>query len=347
MAKTVLSYQQFIDRILTGKIDPVYFFFGSESYWIEEGIAKICTKVLGGGGSAFQKETFYGEDASGEAIVRSLLSVPMLAGKRVVIVKNFQRLSQAGKERILRYAMRPAGHSVLILAANAIDPRKQIYSSLMQVAVAVECKPPYENEIPVYVERLVEEKGKKIAPGAAQLLAAKLGNSLRDVHNEVEKLVQFTGKRKEITEQDVDELVGISRQFNIYKLRDAIGMGTFQHAVRILRWLLETGEKPGYIISSLTGYFSQLLLVQELVKAGYSPPAIADRVRAHRFFVGNLILQAGNFPAENIRRAFEKLLEADVQLKSSYLNTNLVLELMLYQIFQLRAKNAKLKPDLL
>lgn len=329
-----MKYQDFIKNLLSGKIFPVYFFYGDETYLIDEGVGKIEKKFVTKNSASFNRDVFYGEESDASQIVNTALSVPMLAPKRVVIVKNFHRLSQPGKELILKYCQRPSPQTVMIIISNSVDFRKKVYAGFQKSAELVECKNLYENQIPIYIQQFARDRGKSIHPRAIQLVQSKMGNSLQAMINETEKLIHFVRDKNEITVEDVEELVGISRDYNVFQLWDSLGQKDLTKSLFILKQMIETGESPVYLVSSLTNYFLRLWRIRALKSKNTPDNEIGKILHIHQFFVRSSIQQAKRYSDTEIKNAMKLLLEADIQLKTSYQKPKFVLELLIFQIIK-------------
>jgi len=335
-----MKYSEFRENLNQGKIYPVYFFYGSEIYLIDEGLNLLLSRFVTANTASFNRDIFYGDDADGAHIINAALSVPMMAQYRVVVVKGFQRMAQSGKELILNYCRRPSPQTILVLLAEEtderrkIDLRKKYYSELKSFAQVIECKALYENQVSDFIRKFVHERSKSMQPRAVHLLQAKLGNSLRDLMNEVEKLVQFTRNKDEISEQDVEELVGIPRSFNIYELSDAIGEKKLEQGLFILRQMLEMGESPVYMVSSLTNHFLQLWRIRALKRQNVSDQDLTSQLHLPKFILDKKIKQAKNFSDQRIREILLLLQQADLNLKTSFQKPRLVMELLVFQIIQ-------------
>jgi len=324
---------------MAGETARVYFFYGEEDYLIEEGVKKILTKFVRGGTADFGRDIFYGDDASGSQIVNAAMAIPMLAKHKVVVVKQFDRLAQADQEQVARYCKRPAPHSILVLTARKVDFRKKVFANIRDLSVAVECKPLYDDQVVDYLCNYAATRGKKLHPHAAELLVTKLGKSLGTLINEVEKLIEFAGNKEHITPDEVDHVVGISRNFNVFELCGALGARDLKKSLFITRRMLEVGESPIYIVSSLTGYFARMWRIRALLRQGVSKREIGQLLRIHTYFLEKTVEEARRFSDEDLRRIFRILLEADLRLKTSYQKPSLVLELAVYEILQ-RKKQA-------
>ncbi len=327
-----MKYQDFIKEILAGKFVPVYFFYGDEIYFIDEGVGKIESKFVSSSSANFNRDVFYGEEADAAQIVNTAFSIPMMATQRVVIVKNFQRLSQSGKELIVKYCNRPSPQTILVLIAENVDMRKKVYVALKKTAQVVECKSLYDAQVPVFIRQYVNDKGKDIRLSAIHLLQAKLGNSLNELINETDKLMSFVSDKQVIDVTDVEELVGISRNYNVFQLWDALGARNLSKSLLILRQMLETGERSVGIVTSLTTYFLRLWRIRSLKSQNVSNSEVGKKLRIHQFFLQASIKQAQQYSTKEIKKIMRLLLDADIHLKSSYQSQRVVLELLLLQI---------------
>lgn len=327
-----MNFQEFLKEINAGKVAPVYFFYGGEDYFKNQALEIILAKFVTNQSASFNRDIFYGDDADPGQIVNTAMSIPMMAERRVVVVKNFNRLSQSGKEMILKYCNRPAPQTILVLLADDVDFRKKVNSSLKKLADCIECKTPYDNQVPMYINQFTEKKGKKISIGAIKLLQSKSGNSLGELINQVEKLINYSSDKDMISEEDVENLVGISRNYNVYQLRDAIGNRNVVEGLTILRRMVEMGESPVYIVSSLTNFFTVLIRAKELIRKRVPRNDLTKQLGVHPYFLDGTLKQAKSFTEAEINHIFKLLLEADKNLKSSYQKPKIVMEMLVYQI---------------
>lgn len=327
-----MNFQEFLKQFNSGKVFPVYFFYGAENYFKNQALDIIFSKYVTSQTSSFNRDIFYGDDGDAAKIVNTVLTIPMMSEKRVVVVKNYQRLSQPGKELILKYCKQPVSQTILVLVAEEIDFRNKIYSSLRNFAECIECKPPYDNQVPMYISQFSEKRGKKISLAAINLLQSKSGNSLGELISQVEKLISYTGDKEIISEDDVEKLVGISRNYNIFQLRDAIGDRRISESLTILRRMIEMGESPVYIVSSLTSFFTVLIRARELIRKRIPRSDMAKQLGVHPYFLDATIRQAKSYTDSEINTSFVLLLEADKNLKISYQKAKIVMEILVFQI---------------
>lgn len=307
-----------------GNVLPVYLFCGTERYLMEEALKKVEALVVDTATRCFNYNLFQGSEVSAEAIINVAQTVPMMARRRLVVVRDVDKLSASELEKLGRYIKDPSPSTCLILAADKVDMRKGIFQALKGAAVQFE--PLYENQIPSWIKKEAESKGKNIAPDAAQYLAEAVGSDLLRLRNELEKVALYTGDRKEITVKDVEAVSTRSKLESVFKLTDAVGSKDAGRAMKVLGDLLDNGENGIKILFMVTRHLRLIGKVKELVDAGLKSDAIVKEAGIHPFVLKGVMGQVKRFTKENLREAFQRLLEADASLKSGKLTDRLILE---------------------
>lgn len=329
-----MDYQALLREIQKGEFAPAYFFYGEEDFLMEDAINRVLSLLVDPATEEFNKDVLYGDEVDGARIVNIASSYPMLAQRRVVVVKGVDKLSSASKDLILKYLQRPMATTCLILTSSRMDRGSKFYSELVNRARGVEFKPLYNNQIPGWIRGYVRSKGKDISLEAIRLLHGKVGSSLRELANELEKLFLFLTDKDRIEVGDVERVVGVSKSYNIFELSDAIGRGDLKKAVEIGHRMLELGESPIGMVVMLTRYFTILWKLKELETRRMSAEEIATVVRVHPYFIKDYLNQAENFSPERIERSFSHLLRADINLKSSYQKPKIIMDLLIYNLIR-------------
>jgi DNA polymerase-3 subunit delta len=328
------TYEDLRGDLARKKLSPVYLLYGEEDFLTEEATEAIITTALAGGERGFNLDIVYGAEADVRSIVSHALSFPMMAERRVVVVRGLDRL--AGKEMLSNYIEQPSPSTSLVLVSTKPDFRKKPYVTAKAAAVLVECKPLYENQIPAWIARRMSSYQKAIDPEACTLLAAYVGNSLREVQNELDKLDVFTGDRKRITADDVRAVVGASKEFNVFELQKALGSRDARHAVEIMERMLEAGEAATMITVMLTRYFSTVWKLQDLRRRGVPMQDQARIVAISPYFLKEYLNVLNFFPPADIEHAFELIADADERLKTSSEDPKTVMHALVVQLLNQR-----------
>ncbi|MBY0347732.1 MAG: DNA polymerase III subunit delta, partial [Hydrotalea flava] len=152
----------------------------------------------------------------------------------------------------------------------------------------------YENELPVWVKQTAQNMGYVIQPKALSLLVDAIGNDLNRLYNEIEKLTLNLKGRKEITEDDVEEYVGISKEFNVFELQSAIAQKNLGKAIKIIQYF-DANPKAGplqMVLPAIHGFFCRVLLIHAAggpkniaaIIGSNHPNAIADHTAAVKYY---------------------------------------------------------------
>jgi DNA polymerase III subunit delta len=260
------------------------------------------------------------------------MSYPMMAERRTVIVKNMHMLSPASFTMLAKYVENPAPTTCLILAAQKLDFRKSSLAKIKSKSKFIEAKPLYDNQVPEWIRSYASEQQLKIADDAIRLLHASTGSSLRRISTEIEKIKLNLLNKNTIEITDVERVVGISREYNVFELCDAVGSKKTAKSLNILSGMLQLGEVPSGLLAMLNRHFTIIAKLKELKKQNFRREQIAKELRINPFFVDNYARQAGQFNSSQISKVFDILLDADFQIKTSYQKPKMVMELAIIKL---------------
>jgi DNA polymerase III subunit delta len=308
--------KQLVTDIKNGNIKPIYFLMGEEPYYIDKVSDFIEDNVLAEEEKGFNQMVLYGRDVTIEDIVGNAKRYPMMAVRQVVIVKEAQDLSRT-IEKLVPYAENPQPTTVLVLnyKYKKLDKRKALYKTLNKVGVVYESKKLYENQVADWIRRVLLPKDYSISPKAAQMLVEFLGTDLSRINNELEKLQLIITKGSQITPELIEENIGISKDFNNFELRKAIGEKNAVKAYQIINYFAENPRDNPMVVTValLFNFFSQLLHLHGLNDK--SPRAIASSLRINPYFVSEYTTAAKHYPMKRVSRIISTLREFDVKSK--------------------------------
>ena len=308
--------KQIVADIRKGLIKPIYFLFGEEPYYIDAIASYIEKNLLAEEEKGFNQMVLYGKEVSIDEIVGNAKRYPMMAEKQVVIVKEAQELSRT-IEKLTAYADNPQPTTVLVICYKykKLDKRKKLYKSVQKTGVLFESKKLYENQVSDWIRTNLQGKGYSISHKAAILLTEYLGTDLSRIKNELEKLRLVLPEKSEITPTDIETHIGISKDYNNFELKKAIGERNVVKATRIINYFSQNPKDNPFLltIALLNTFFTQLLQYHGLTD--HSPKSVASALRVSPYFVGEFQTAAKNYPMKKVSGIVSHLREMDLKGK--------------------------------
>jgi DNA polymerase-3 subunit delta len=313
---TLDDIKQLTADIKSRKLKPIYFLMGEEPYYIDKLSEFIEDNVLTEEERGFNQMVLYGRDVTVEDIVSNAKRYPMMADYQVIIVKEAQDLSR-NIETLADYAKQPQPTTILVMnyKYKTIDKRKALYKTVQKVGMVYESKKLYENQVGEWIRRVLSTKDYTISPKAAQMLVEFLGTDLSKISNELDKLQIILPKGTQITPEHIEENIGISKDYNNFELRKAIGERNVVKAHKIINYFSENPKDNPMVVtvSLLFNFFSQLLQFHGLTDK--SPRNVASALKINPYFVNEYVDAARNYPMKKVSAIVGILRDYDVKSK--------------------------------
>jgi DNA polymerase-3 subunit delta len=297
---------------------PVYLLHGEEAYYIDAIGDYIEQNALAPAERDFNQLVLYGKDAAASEIVGQARRFPVFATKQLIIIKEAQDIKDF--ENLEIYLQNPLPTTILVFCYKnkPFDKRKKTYTLIKNKGVVMPSEKLRDYQINAWIDAYIKEKNSKIAPDALMLLAEFLGTDLSKITNELDKIWLNQPKTEVITAKIVENYVGISRQFNVFELQNAMGK---RDAARSYEIALQIANNPKIsnfslvgTIATLYGYFNKLYAVQHL-GAGASSDVVAKTIGLHPFIAKEYVSAAQNYPLGKLYQVFKILLEYDARSK--------------------------------
>lgn len=308
--------KRILNNIKNRNLSPIYFLMGEEPFYIDAIADYISKKVLSEAEKGFNQMVLYGKDTSIDEIVSNAKRYPMMAEHQVIIVKEAQHLSRT-IEQLAVYAENPQTTTILVICYKykKLDKRKAAHKVLAKNGVVFESKKLYDNQVADWIKRFIAGKGYQITPKASALLVEFLGTDLSKISNELEKLFLVVDKQTEITPALIEKHIGISKDFNNFELKKAVGERDVKKATRIINYFAQNPKDNPFVvtITLLHSFFSQLLQYHGM--NDHSPKAVAQALRVSPYFVGEYQTAARNYPMRSVSRIVSGLRKLDLKGK--------------------------------
>jgi len=337
LATRQISYDDLTAAFAHKKFAPFYLLYGQEQFFIDRLQQLLLETALQSHERDFNLDIVYGAEADAKAVLGICMSYPLMAERRVVIIRDFNKLSD--NKLFQAYAEKPNPAAiVLFICSGKINTNAHPYRALKKNGVAVEFKALYPRQVPGWIGRLAKDKGLQIEPRAIQMLSDFVGSDLRKAAAELEKLSAFAGERTSITADDVVQASGHTRDVNVFELQRAVG--EFRHndtiiiAERLLQQSSNTKGESTMIVAVLTSFFIKLWQLSEFQKLRISEKEMSRGIGVSPFFLKEYLSSLRRFDENSIKNAFSSLLTADYELKGgSDRSDRLILNLMFGQMF--------------
>lgn len=297
---------------------PIYWLEGEEDYFIDKVIDYAEHHILPESEASFNLSVFYGKDANWVDIINACRRYPMFAERQVVLLKEAQQMRDIDK--LEPYIEKPLSSTVFVVSykEKKVDGRSRLAKLLKEKGEMLTTKKMYENQLPDWTSNLIQSKGFSITQKALLLLVDHIGNDLSRIDNEVDKLLVNLGKRKEITEDDIEKYVGISKEYNPFELQGAMAGKDLTKAIRMIQYF-EANPKAApiqLILPTLYNLFSKTYMI--FGQNGTDEKTIAVNIGVNPYFVKDYMLTAKNYGFKGVESAL--LLLHHYNLKSVGVN---------------------------
>src|ERR1700761_4424076 len=293
-----MSVEKILSEWKKGKFKPVYWLEGDEEFYIDQVVQYAEHRILSEAEAGFNLTVFYGKDADWTAVINACRRYPMFAERQVVILKEAQQMRDIDK--LEAYIDKPLVSTVFVVAykEKKVDGRSKLAKLLKEKAELYTTKKLYDNQLPEWTSELIRQKGYSIAQKALLLLVDHIGNDLNRINNEVEKLLVNLESRRQITEDDIERYVGISKEYNVFELQDAFAKKDRAKAIRIIQYF-ESNPKAGpiqLILPSIYNFFSKAYMI--FAQPGGDEKGIAAAIGVNPYFVKDYIAAIRNYNYE-------------------------------------------------
>jgi DNA polymerase-3 subunit delta len=332
-----------------------YILHGEQEFNRSEEVAGLRARLADGDQAMAQLNTTIldGKHLTLGELCHACDSIPFMSDRRLVIVHGLLSWlvpGKRGKGTRTRKSKEPAWRQALLDELAAYLPslppttrlvfveERTIQASHAILKVAQEegkkgrafvkqFKQPKERDLPNWIQQRARDKGGEIGWEVTRLMATLVGNDLRLLDQEIDKLLIYADGRQ-VTEQDVRALVSRAREASVFDLVDCVGRREAGQALRLLHRLLDEGEPPLRLMAMLARQVRILIQVKELQSQRLTQAQMAKQLKLHPFGVKKGLAQAGNFTMEQLEKAHRLLVETDWMIKTGEMEDVLALDML-------------------
>lgn len=258
-----MKYEDITKELKSKKYKAIYFLSGEEQYYIDKISDFFEHKFLSEEEKDFNLTVMYGRDIDVRDVLTAAKRFPMMAEKQVVVIKEAQ--SMGPLDLLKSYIEKPLLSTILVICYKhkKLDKR-QVISKLLNTSdnvVFLETKKLYDNQLPVFLSQIVKAKSRTIDNKAVALMCESIGNDLCRLYNEMDKLFMNIPKGEQIKAEHVEKYIGISKDYNVFELNNAVGARDILKINKIVNYFESNSRDASliYVISMQYVYFTALL----------------------------------------------------------------------------------------
>jgi DNA polymerase-3 subunit delta len=231
-----MSAEKILSSWKQKKFKPVYWLQGEEEYYIDQLVDFAEHHLLPPAEAEFNLTVFYGRDADWAVVMNACKRYPMFAERQVVLIKEAQHMKDI--EKMESYIASPLASTILVVAykGKSLDKRTKLHKLILSDAELFNSEKIKEYKIHEWIAELVHSKGYNIQPKSIAMLEEHIGNDLSRIANEIDKLSLNLAGKKNIEEDDIEKYIGISKEYNVFELQDAIAKKDLVKAIKILNY---------------------------------------------------------------------------------------------------------------
>lgn len=310
-----MSLDQLQKDVKAGNLYPVYLFHGDESLIIDQATAFLEEHLLQEHERSFDQVILYGMDVNARQVMEQLMLFPLLGARRVVCIREAQQLEDL--KELESYVRRPAPSSILILSHKnkALDKRTKLFEALKQSAFIISADKLKGKEVIPWLMKTASSMQLNITNEAASAMVELIGEEISLLQPELKKLTISHAGGKQVTGPDILDLVGMSREYNVFELQNAIEAGNVAAAMRIGTRM---GEQKGYsiipLIALLYGFYTRILAAKSLGQA--NDAAIGEAIgNKNPYVIGKAKEAARKYSMEQLEYFIQCLHHYDMKSK--------------------------------
>ena len=322
-----MDFTEILRHLHLKQYQPVYFLHGAEPFFIDKISDYIEYQVLGEAEKAFNLTVFYGKETDHLQVLDAARRYPVMCPHQVVVIKEAQEMKSLTD--LLSYIEKPAPSTILAICYKhkKYNLNSSFGKALKKNALVFESKRLYDNQIPDWIIQYGKEHQLTIRPAEAGLIAEYLGAELSKVANELDKLALNVPTGSTVTREQIEQFIGISREYNVFELHKALAERNWLKTFRMVQYFSANPKKSPFvvIVGALYGFFSKVYMLHFLGNA--SEKELLEKMEVgNAFFLKDYKLAARHFNRDQTEHVLELLKDYDLKAKGVHVNTTNVPE---------------------
>ncbi|HJN54204.1 MAG TPA: DNA polymerase III subunit delta [Flavobacteriaceae bacterium] len=311
-------FKQIENDIKSKKFSPIYLFMGEEEFYINYLTSLIVENSISISEKEFNYNVLYGKETNIDEIISICKKFPLMSNYQVVVLREAQDLSRT-IDQLTAYTNNFLESTILIInyKHKSLDKRKSLYKSVSKNGIVFESKRLYENQVQQWISNYLNKKNIRISNKANAMIIDFLGTDLNKINNELSKLIQYKKDLKEISENEIEKYIGISKEYNNFELRNAISEKNIFKAIKIAEYFAKNPNSNPLVvtISMVFDFFSKLLLYHANDNLPDSKKASVMKINP--YFIKEYNRASKNYSIKDVTHVISLIREYDLKSKGS------------------------------
>ena len=311
----VVTEKQLTNSLEEGKYVPVYLLTGEENYYIDEISNYFEENIVEESFRDFDQTVLYGRDTDMTTVLSYSKQFPMMSPVKLVLVKEAQDIEKKEWELLPEYLNHPLDQTLLVFCYRhkKMDKRSAAYKAINSKGYVYERARLYDNQIPDWIGTYVNQHGHTITQKGSVLIAEYIGNDLGRIANELSKVFISLNPGDAINEDIIERNIGISKDYNVFELQNAIGRRDVLQCNRIVNhFAANPKDNPiQMVLPSLYNYFIKIMIYHQLADKSQA----ASALKVNPYFLRDYATAANNYSLGKLASCIGYLNDADLRCK--------------------------------
>lgn len=350
-----MKFEVFLKDIKEDKLKPVYLFYGEEDYLMDYSIETLKQKYINKGLESLNYILLDGDIIEMKDIYDACETLPFMSEKKIVIIKNLgifgsKTKGQAAeyfnnkRDELKNYILTLEDYICLVFLEKNIniDKRKALIKSIKKSGEIIEFTKLKGRDLNNWINKAFKKHKKTISYQNINYFIQHslyfdrdMKKSLYDLENEIIKLVNFTGDRKEITAKDIDVVMAKSLDTNIFNLLNSIGQKNINNALIVFNEMCISNEPIPLILHMIIRQLRLIFIFKLLKDKGYDRKSTMGKLKVGIYEYEKISNQSRNFSNIQLEKALKMCLECDENIKTGIMDGKLALEMLIVKMCSL------------
>lgn len=288
---SIENYDSIMNDLLKKNYSNIYFLCGEEPFFIDKISSYISDNIIDESHKSFNQFTLYGSEINAMELSDVCRQYPMGYNKSVVIVKEAHAIKSF--DHFLSYIQNPLQSTIVVICYNGlINKTQKLYKAISKNGVYFESTPPRDYEIQGWLTNHIRSKGYSIDSVSVSLLVESLGTSIVKINNEIDKLINSIAvDSKVITSSDIENNIGISKDFNNFELTRALSEFNIVKALQIADYFGCNPQRNSYqaTMISIFNHFNRIFKLGLILweSSSQKHQALSDYELASKMQIGS------------------------------------------------------------